>query len=217
MDNKCELFWYRDINSLLTLNNLTKFIPNKGYTLDENLNAVVRLSIYLSLVLVLLNNEINYLVLVMCSFLITFFIFSSTKKDILENYKSADEIAPSINNPFMNIMMDDYTKNPDRKIPDDIVNNLQLQQDIDRKFNHNLFKDSSDIYNKGNSQRQFYTMPVTTIPNKQKEFAEACYKTGETCREGNGAQCVGNIWTGPRDWGGGRGGVMPPHLRTPGA
>ena len=217
MDNKCELFWYRDINSLLTLNNLTKFIPNKGYTLDENLNAVVRLSVYISIVLVLLNNEINYLILTICAFLITFFIFSSSKKDILEDYKSNNHIIPTKNNPFMNIMMDDYIKNPDRKIQDDIVYNIELQRDIEKQFNHNLYKDSSDIYDKGNSQRQFYTMPVTTIPNKQKEFAEACYKTGETCKEGNGNQCVANIWTGPRDWGGGRGGVMPLSLRTPGA
>ena len=182
MDNKCELFWYRDINSLLTLNNLTKFIPNKGYTLDENLNAVVRLSVYISIVLVLLNNEINYLILTICAFLITFFIFSSSKKDILENYKSNNHIIPTKNNPFMNIMMDDYIKNPDRKIQDDIVYNIELQRDIEKQFNHNLYKDSSDIYDKGNSQRQFYTMPVTTIPNKQKEFAEACYKTGETCK-----------------------------------
>ena len=53
--------------------------------------------------------------------------------------------------------------------------------------------DIDDIYSKYNSQRQFYTMPNTSIPNKQKEFALWLYNRGPTCKEGNGYQCFANM------------------------
>ena len=56
----------------------------------------------------------------------------------------------------------------------------------------NLYKDVSDIFSKNNSQRQFYTTPVTTIPNDQGSFADWLYKTPPTCKENNGNQCVAN-------------------------
>ena len=35
-------------------------------------------------------------------------------------------------------------------------------------------------------------MPVTTIPNKQVEFAKWLYMGPRTCKEGNGDRCVAN-------------------------
>ena len=49
------------------------------------------------------------------------------------------------------------------------------------------------VFGKNNSQREFYTAPVTTIPNNQGDFADWCYKTGKTCKENNGKQCLENI------------------------
>ena len=34
-----------------------------------------------------------------------------------------------------------------------------------------------------NSQRQFYTMPNTTIPNAQDDFAKWLYANPKTCKE----------------------------------
>ena len=44
-------------------------------------------------------------------------------------------------------------------------------------------QDVDDLFGRYNSQRQFYTMPSTTVPNDQKSFAEWLYKTPETCKE----------------------------------
>jgi hypothetical protein len=54
---------------------------------------------------------------------------------------------------------------------------------MDRTFGHNLFTDVDDLFGKMNSQRQFYTMPSTTIPNKQGEFAKWLYSNPKTCKE----------------------------------
>jgi len=39
------------------------------------------------------------------------------------------------------------------------------------------------LYGKSNSQRQYYQMPSTTIPNEQTSFAKWLYATGPTCKE----------------------------------
>ena len=55
-----------------------------------------------------------------------------------------------------------------------------------------MIKDVGDIYNNIHSQRQFYTVPSTTYPSKQRDFASWLYGTAPTCKQGNKNQCVGN-------------------------
>ena len=62
-------------------------------------------------------------------------------------------------------------------------NNEKVQTKIEDKFNFNLYRDVGDLYGKSNSQREYYTMPSTTIPNEQTSFAKWLYATGPTCKE----------------------------------
>ena len=64
-----------------------------------------------------------------------------------------------------------------------LINNENIQKDIEDKFGYNLYRDVGDLYGKSNSQREFYTMPSTTIPNNQTSFAKWCYSVGPTCKE----------------------------------
>ena len=111
----------------------------------------------------------------------------------LEN-EEKECLQPTPDNPFMNVQYDDYIKNPNREAISKLNNykNPNLEKLIEEKFNYNLYKDVSDIFSKNNSQRQFYTTPVTTIQNDQKSFANWLYKTPPTCKENNGNQCVAN-------------------------
>ena len=195
--NDDEQFWYNNLNELIKKDHLSKLIPNKNFTSNENLNTIVRLSILLTLFLVLFTNDINYIVVILSTLIITYFIHGYRENIIIENLEEEmSTVYPTINNPFMNISPDEYLNNLDRKVPKDLLTNKKLQNEIERSFDHNLYKDASDIFNRNNSQRQFYTMPVTTIPNKQKKFAEWLYKTPTTCKEGNGLQCVANLSNG---------------------
>jgi hypothetical protein len=110
-------------------------------------------------------------------------------------------VEPTIDNPYMNVLLTDYTENPNREALSKLnaYPNERLQKDIDDKFNYNLYRDVEDIFDRMSSQRQFYTMPVTTIPNEQGKFANWLYKTPPTCKEGNGAQCNANIYNPLRD------------------
>jgi hypothetical protein len=88
---------------------------------------------------------------------------------------------PTIDNPFMNPILNDYnTENVPYpvNIDDDVVQNK-----INLTYNKDLFKDLSDLYDSKNVQRQFFTIPGGAIPNDQQKFAEFCYGTPKTCKE----------------------------------
>jgi hypothetical protein len=87
---------------------------------------------------------------------------------------------PTEDNPFMNLSVDDFNK---ENVPiacnaddEDVHNNV-----VD-KFNSTLYRDIDDVFNKMNSQRQFFTV-AHSIPNDQEAFARWCYKFPKTCKE----------------------------------
>lgn len=86
---------------------------------------------------------------------------------------------PTFNNPFMNPSVADFNQenvpvacNADDK---DINNDTKL------KFNEDMFMDIEDVFNKKNSQRQFFTV-AHNIPNDQEGFGRWCYGFPETCK-----------------------------------
>jgi hypothetical protein len=101
-------------------------------------------------------------------------------------------VTPTVDNPFMNVALSDYTTMPNRDVCDDVLDNPIIKEQMEKSFNHGLYQDVGDVWGKNNGQRQFYTMPNTSIPNKQKDFALWLYNRGPTCKEGNGYQCFAN-------------------------
>ena len=112
--------------------------------------------------------------------------FRGMVKDINDNvYRLPDE-----NNPMMNINM--YDLYDDKKaIP--TYNNPGVKRKVEETLDGGIFKDSNDLFNRRNSQRQWYTMPNTEAMNKQTELGKWCYMTPPTCKEGNGLQCANNL------------------------
>ena len=104
---------------------------------------------------------------------------NSVVEQVIE--KMENPVTPNVENPFMNINLitDDKTK----PAAPPSWNNDNIQKKIEDKFNYNLYRDVGDLYGKNNSQREYYTMPSTTIPNNQTSFAKWCYGSGPTCKE----------------------------------
>lgn len=98
---------------------------------------------------------------------------------------------PTENNPFGNVLITDYER-PYRPPACYRGNETPKRKKVQEKyFYKNLFLDVDDIFQKNNGQRQFYTNPITTIPNDQTGFAEALYRVpGGSCKE-NQANCGG--------------------------
>ena len=187
--------WYKNINILFNKNRIDEYFPSSKMTLEEQINSIVRLTFYLSVMLIIYKKDINYIYILLITLLISYFVHINYKKKYIsqENYTNiTDYVEPTIDNPFMNIQLDDYIKHPNRESLNKINNykNNLLETDINDKFNYNLYRDVSDIFGKNNSQRQFYTTPVTTIPNDQTSFANWLYKNKPTCKENNGEKCI---------------------------
>lgn len=205
------MFWASDPSVLLK--DTSSFFPTSKLGVSDNLNAIVRLSIYLSIVLVLYAKDPRFLLLGVGAMLTTFLIhalgytaveragFMSRRCDPCDGKmnqeaeveQSTDScIQPTQDNPFMNFnyLTDDYHREPACKawLYDDPVSQ-EVRKEVDQSFNHDLYRDVSDMYSKSNSQRQFYTMPCTSSVNDQTSFAKWLFRTGPTCKE-LGAKCA---------------------------
>ena len=193
---KGDKFWSENGWILIQQNRLSEFYPAFDMTVIEKLNALARLSIYLGLILYLFTLNYLYLYIPIVIILFTLFIYKMQYKNVemyFNSYNSKqnadnkkilvkkDCTLPTYNNPFMNINV--ITDNPKKNEACKSWDNKTLKADIKDKFNVNLYRDVADLYGKNNSQRQYYTMPSTTLPNKQTEFAKWCYNTGATCKE----------------------------------
>jgi hypothetical protein len=103
---------------------------------------------------------------------------------------SEPQTLPTPRNPFMNVLVDEIKYKPERPEATPI-DEPYIKETLDEYFRVQWFSDPTDVFGKSQSQRQFYTMPSTTIPNDRKSFQEWLYKIpGKTCKEGGREACV---------------------------
>lgn len=209
-----EKIWYEDPKVLIEPRKLVKYLPQKDDTSNEKINALMRLSLYISLILSVAMFNLNYLFIFILTGFITYVVnVSAEKKDEkevsknVENYQDLkDDLdylkrkikvkdyvkkcsIPTDDNPFMNFLV---TDDRDKKAACSTVKDPKIKEVVEDKFNKKLYRDINSVYNNENSQREFYTMPNTEVMNRQKELGEWLYQTPKTCKEGNGNQCVAN-------------------------
>jgi hypothetical protein len=113
---------------------------------------------------------------------------------------------PSSTNPFSNVLIPDYDFNPKKKpappafnqnINDSILDKAKQlvieqnpgQPDIADK----LFTDLGEQFVFEQSLQPFYSNSATTIPNDQAGFADFCYGSMVSCKEGNLFACARNL------------------------
>jgi hypothetical protein len=121
--------------------------------------------------------------------------FADIKRDIptisYDKYNYYNENTcrkPTAENPFANVVFADYLDAGNIPEPCN-VDNKDIQKSMDQLYNSSIYRNIEDVFERENSQRIFYTVPITTVPNKQTEFANWLYKTGPTCKE-NSANCT---------------------------
>lgn len=113
---------------------------------------------------------------------------------------------PTSTNPMSNVLLSDYLENPQKK-PAPPADNENVNVDIlaqaketVKRLNpgqpniaDKLFGDLGEEYQFQRSMQPFYSMPSTTIPNDQGAFAEFCYGSMVSCKEGNQFACARNL------------------------
>ena len=197
-------FWGSDPYILLNKSHLTELWPDKNMEYNQKLNAISRSVIILTLIGLLTDNRLKVLVTGTITLGIIYIIHLNVykKREAFENMQEAQALdklkhdiiedskttKPSVNNPLMNVMLNEYKDNPQRpeaqkayleEVELDINNKAKAQikelnyqnKDIDKK----IFKNLGDNLEFDNSMRNYYATANTTIPSAQRDFAEFCY------------------------------------------
>ena len=107
---------------------------------------------------------------------------------------------PTAVNPFMNVLIDEIKYKPLRGAALSLEDPL-VQLEIDEYYKTQSINDPTDVFGRTQSQRQFITMPSTTIPNDQESYQNWLYKIpGKTCKEGGREACIPGTDGGALPW-----------------
>jgi hypothetical protein len=113
---------------------------------------------------------------------------------------------PDTTNPLSNVLLTDYDYNPNKKPAPPLFNadvnatlltqakQLVADQNPDQPdIADKLFQDLGENLVFEQSMRPFFSTASTTIPNDQAAFAEFCYGSMISCKEGNKFACARNM------------------------
>ena len=189
------MFWTNDATQLF----VPTLLPTDYMTMEEKLNTLTRLIIFVCIIIALILRDVRIILLMVILVIIIVFIYEyqkNIKKDTTtflnsRHLKVVDNQVcnkPSKNNPFMNPNMMDISDIEACPVSDE-----QIQKNIDKYFDESMFHNVDDIYDRSTSKRQFYTVPVSKIPNDQATFANWLYNRGDTCKEDT-IFCYKNIY-----------------------
>ena len=203
MNSKDELIWYEDAASFITNQNYYIILPSQHMSLEQKLNALVRFFLYFGVIVALLRANYRYLFFGIIAAMLSILLYENEKRQkvLTEKFLNARDldivnnqvcIRSTVENPFMNPSIVDIEEQPYRPAACSL-DHPKVQEVVENNFEARLFRDVGDLYGNQSSQRQFYTMPATTIPNDQTSFAKWCYGKGASCKDGNGEQCYNNL------------------------
>jgi len=207
-------FWYDDPSVLVTPGSFFEIFPSRKYDMTRKLNALVRLSLYYAVIVYVYQKDRKYLVIPLIALGVTWLVYykqeDSQKQQIykqsvnnqLQDLVKLNDLQtecqiPTKDNPFMNPELKDFGNDElakPKSCPS--YNNVGVQRRVEDLFNEDLYRDVTDIFGKGNSQRQYYTVPGSQIPNDQGGFAQWLYGTPKTCKEGNKTACLSQTGRG---------------------
>ena len=189
--------WYQDVRVLAQRWN--QFFPTREQNSAERVNALVRLIMYMAIGVAASTGELGYLLMGVGAVLAVSLLYRSSSGAAahVAGYNGApgaprsaaaeqECVRSTPTNPFANVLLTDLgagERPPACKYED-------MKDDVRTNFNKGLFRNVEDIYERENSQRQFYTMPVTTNIPDTRAFADFCYAPRTTCKE-NPAGCTG--------------------------
>jgi len=168
--------WYN--NPGILFENLGEFFPTNDLDRIGKINAIARLAIYymISITLFGLNSQwysVSIVLLIISYFLGYYENFEEVKKAELKCTN------PSKNNPFMNFTIGDYMNDVDRPAAcsyDKVKNKMR------EEFRKDIITDPADLWGTNISDRQFFTMPWTTVVNNQSGLGKWLYGHSGECK-----------------------------------
>ena len=216
------VFWLKNPMILIDKNHITQLWPEKNMQMEDKLNAMTRFILVLTILGFIFTNSVKVIMSGVVTLAVIVMLYFSkkdkkkisvddlkregfTNREVYQNLKD-NFTTPTPKNPMMNVLVNEYSENPHRKqaapsfneevtedINESVKRNLIEEQNVDPR----LFQNLGDNFVFDQSMRNFYTTPNTKIPNDQKGFAEFCYGTMVSCKEGNEFACERNMYKNP--------------------
>lgn len=189
--------WIREPRIVFQGTRLLEFWPTRSMTQIERHNCYLRFALYATIVGAVLTRNPIYISLGMAAVLAL--AYSALALPSREPFTEPPHAAsnefeyarskidcqyPSDTNPFGNMLPGDPMDRKPACLYDEVAD------DINRRFDRSMCTNVTDVFNKENSQRQFYTMPNTAAANDQMEFARFLFGQGPNCKSDPNA-CTG--------------------------
>ena len=212
-----DKFWLDDPLVIFKKDRITEFWPDKQFSASRKLNAITRVIVLLTILGYFMSKTIKIIVTgVIALVFIVFIYFIQVKKEeeaqdikniMKEGFDSNrpkfDKImeknftTPTKKNPLMNVLLPEIHEKPNRNEAAPSYN-TNIRKEINEKSksnleNEKLYKNLGDNLNHQHMMRNFHSMPNTSIPNNQKDFAMFCYGSMKSCKEGNEDACSKNL------------------------
>jgi hypothetical protein len=171
-----EQIWFKTPTVLFDNNSWSKFVPTKDMTTEEALNAVLRFSVYFSLLLFLSTGVGAYVMsipIMMVSTILLYNLFPNGKtiESFVTTSESPEYTMPSKENPFMNVLLTEITDNPDRADAAP-TNRRDVKADVYKSFQatSDIYMDTTDLFDQAQGMRTFHTMQSARVPNDLDGF-----------------------------------------------
>ena len=194
--------WFNKPSELFRSDKILSFWPNDKQSAAERINASTRFVLYLACILYLLKRDLRIIVLALLSIGVLFLL--SKGGAVKEPGKgvsvseSRDCQSPTRNNPLGNVLLSDYTDDPDR--PEACwypTVKPEVEEYLDNTVRFGPARTRSPVakYQRKAFARQFMTEAVSSIPGDQTAFAEWCYgkKWSPQCRN-DPKKCDADYW-----------------------
>ena len=193
-----DKFWIYDPYILLDKNTLLDIWPKESMTREQKLNAISKFVIFTTIIGFFLFRNLKLLftgIITLVIIIILYYFLNKKDSEFKETFSNTNLYQkykhnytnPNINNPLMNVLLPEiqdnnirlpaapsYNESVEKEINNsakDIVKRNFNDENVDEK----LFNNLGDNFQFEQSMRQWHTMPNTTIPNNQKDFAKFCY------------------------------------------
>jgi len=175
-------------NIIQLFDNPTVFFQSNKFDIDTNINAIIKLLIYSTVVILFLTNNWKLSIIIIVFTFIFKIVFKksvSVNNEIIEKNDIKYKCRKStVDNPMSNVLL--YTP-VDELSHKACPNQTEI---MDKNIKNNIYYDSSDLFLKKNNIRPFITMPSQIYPNDIESFKNYLFNfEAPTCKT-NGLDCM---------------------------
>jgi hypothetical protein len=197
--------WFNDPMVLFRTSQIAQFWPTATQTPEERINATTRFILYAACLTYLIKRDVRIFILAAMVIVVVFVMFRSGMVKRTEprpteyfdqKYAQTCQL-PTVDNPMGNVLISDYTDNPNRPPACDYTSVQPMVKSLlDDTIQYDCGRSRCampDVQRRA-AGRQWVTMAPSTIPGDQTGFAEWCYgkKFAPLCRN-DPSKCDPNV------------------------